>query len=302
MLRNKIWILFLVLSSFAFSQEKKIDTVYVYEEVIVHDTIFIEKPFSKIDKAVFTSEENKKDKLELTQNGVVIQIPVDTLVLITDKKRTEKAKSKSWFFGGKFHFGLADNSLFKKMDAPVNTGLGLGIWTQKKLFDSNFTIGIGFDAFYWMSPFSTNAQQKEGELNGYYFTNKNEPVLFQSIESKHFQLQVPVQVYYKIGKFTPSIGWFVSTSNYKTQFLGSSGALPLRFDETQTFKAETLQTGYLLEMQYTMSESISIGIHFSSGKFNNLVFTNKDDKNQSFKIENKFKENRGILQLIYTLN
>lgn len=301
MLRNKILILFLAINSFTFSQEKKTDTVYVYEEVIVHDTIFIEKPFSKIDKAVFISEENKKDKLELTQNGVVIQIPVDTLVLITDKKRTEKAKNKSWFFGGKFNFGLADNSLFKKMGAPINTGFGLGIWTQKKLFDSNFSVGIGLDVVYWMSPFSTNAQEKEGELNGYYFTEKNDPKLFHSIESKHFQLQIPVQVYYKTGKFTPSVGWFISTSHYKTQFLGSSGVLPLRFDEMQTFKAETLQTGYLLEMQYAFSESISIGVHFSSGKFNNLVFTNKDDKNQSFKIKNRFTENRGFLQLIYTL-
>lgn len=301
MLRNKFLILFLALGNLAFSQSKKVDTVYVYEEIIIRDTIFIEKPFSKIDKAIFISEENKKDKLELTQNGVVIQIPVDTLVLITDKKRIEKTQNKSWFFGGKFHFGLADNSLFKKMDAPINTGFGLGIWTQKKLFDSNFSIGIGFDAFYWMSPFSTNAQQKDSDLNGYYFTEKNEPKLFQSIESKHFQLQIPIQVHYKIGKFTPSIGWFVSASNYKTQFLGSSGALPQRFDEMQTFKAETLQTGYLLEMQYAMSERISVGIHFSSGKFNNLVFTNKDNKNESFKIKNKFTENRGFLQLIYTL-
>ncbi|MDR6966906.1 hypothetical protein J2X31_000906 [Flavobacterium arsenatis] len=301
MLRNKFLILFLVISSFAFSQSKKIDTVYVYEEIIIRDTIFIEKPFSKIDKAVFTSEENKKDKLELTQNGVVIQIPVDTLVLITDKKRTEKPKSKSWFFGGKFHLGIADNSLFKKMDAPMNTGFGLGIWTKKKLFDSDFSVGIGFDAFYWMSPFSTNAQEKDGALNGYYFTHKNEPKLFHSIESKHFQLQIPIQLYYKIGKFTPSVGGFVSTSNYKTQFLGSSGTLPLRFDQIQTFKTEALQMGYLLELQYAFSESISVGIHFSSGKFNNLVFINKDDKNQSFKVENKFTENRGFLQLVYTL-
>lgn len=301
MLRNKILILFLALGNLVFSQSKKIDTVYVYEEIIIRDTIFIEKPFSKIDKAVFISEENKKDKLELTQNGVVIQVPVDTLVLITDKKRIEKAKSKSWFFGGKFHFGMADNSLFKKMNAPINTGLGLGIWTQKNLFDSNFYVGIGLDAIYWMSPFSINAQQNDSELNGYYFTNKNEPKLFQSIENKHFQLQVPIQLYYKTGKFTPSIGWFISTSNYKAQFMGSSGELPLKFDQMQTFKAEALQIGYLMEMQYAISKHISIGIHFSSGKFNKLIFTNKDDKNQSFKTKNTFSENRGLLQLIYNL-
>lgn len=301
MLRNKILILFLTLGNLVFSQSKKVDTVYVYEEIIIRDTIFIEKPFSKIDKAVFISEGNKKDKLQLTQNGVVIQIPVDTLVLITDKKRIEKAKDKSWFFGGKFHLGLSDNSLFKKLDAPMNTGFGLGAWTQKKLFGSNFSVGIGFDAFYWMSPFSSNAQQNDGELNGYYFTDRNEPKLFHSIESRHFQLQIPIQLYYKIGKFMPSAGWFVSTSNYKTQFLGSSGALPLKFDQMQTFKAEALQIGYLVEVQYEISERISVAIHFDFGTFNNLVFINKDDKDQTFKIENEFTETRGFLQLIYKL-
>lgn len=301
MLRNKILILFLMVGNWGFSQSKKVDTVYVYEEIIIRDTVFIEKPFSKIDKAVFISEENKKDKLELTQKGVVIQIPVDTLVLITDKKRTDKATSKTWFFGGKFHLGFADNGLFKKMNAPVNTGLGLGIWTQKKLFNSDFYVGIGFDAFYWMSSFSENAQQNDGELNGYYFTEKNEPKLFHSIESRHFQLQIPIQLYYKIGKFTPSVGWFASTSNYKTHFLGSSGELPLRFDQTQTFKTETLQTGYLAELQYELSERISVAIHFDYGKFNNLIFTNKDDKNQTFKVNNNFTETRGFLQLIYKL-
>jgi len=301
MLRNKILILFLTVGNLVFSQSKKIDTVYIYEEIIIRDTIFIEKPFTKIDKAVFISENNKEDKLELTQNGVVIQIPVDTLVLITDKKRIEKAKSKSWFFGGKAHLGLSENSLFKEMGTPMNTGFGIGLWTRKELFNSNFSIGIGIDASYWMRPSSFNASQNDSRLNGYYFNSKKEPKLFHSIESKHFQLQIPVQVYYKIGKFTPSIGWFISASNYKTQFLGSSGALPLRFDEMQTFRAGALQTGYLLEMQYAVSERISVGIHFSSGKFNNLVFTNKDDKNQTFKIENKFTENKGFLQLIYTL-
>ncbi|MFY0482618.1 hypothetical protein ACI6PS_08430 [Flavobacterium sp. PLA-1-15] len=300
MLRNKISILLLVLSNLVFSQSK-VDTVYVYEEIIVRDTVFIERPFTKIDKAVFISEENKKDKLELTSNGVVVEIPVDTLVLITDKKRADRQKSKSWFFGGKFHLGMADNSLFKEMDAPISTGIGIGIWTRKTILDSDFSVGIGLDGLYWMSPFSFNAQQNDSKLNGYYFTERNEPKLFHSIDSKHFQFQIPIQFYYQIGKFTPSIGGFVSTSNYKTNFLGSSGELPLKFDEMQTFKTEAIQVGYLLELQYAFSEHISVALHFDFGQSNHLVFKNKDDKNQAFKSENKFTEKRGLLQLIYKL-
>lgn len=301
MFQNKILILFLVFSTFAFSQEQKTDTIYVYEEIIIHDTIFIEKPLVKIDKAVFTSESNKKDKLELTQNGKKFQIPIDTLVLITDKKRIEKDKKQSWFFGGKLHLGLASNSLFKEMDAPNTFGFGLGIWTRKELFNSNFSVGIGIDGFYWMSPFSFNASKKESVLNGYYFTSNKEPKLFQSIENKHFQLQVPVQLYYRINKFTPSAGGFVGLSNYKSYFIGSSGNLPLRLDETQTFKAQALQIGYLFELQYAISKHLSVAAHFSSGKSNNLLFINKEDKDQSFKTKTAFTENRFLLQLVYSL-
>lgn len=301
MFQNKILIPFLFFYTFAFSQEKKVDTIYVYEEVIVYDTVFIEKPIIKIDKAIFTSENNKKDKLELSQNGKKFQIPVDTLVLVTDKKKIEKDRKQSWFFGGKLHLGLADNSLFKKVDAPNPIGVGLGIWIRKELFNSNFSVGIGIDALYWTSPFSFNASKKDSELNGYYFTQNNDPKLFQSIESKHFQLQIPIQFYYKIDKFMPSIGGFVSTSSYKSKFLGSSGRLPRTFDETQTFKAEALQIGYLAEVQYTISKRFSVAVHFSSGKANKLLFTNKDDKNQSFKTGNEFSEKRFSLQLVYSL-
>lgn len=300
MSQNKMLFLFLVFSTFAFSQEKKVDTIFVYEEIIIHDTIFIEKPVIKIDKAVFTSESNKKDKLELTQNGKKIQIPVDTLVLITNKKSLEKEEKQNWFFGGKLHLGLASNSLFKKMDASNAIGFGLGIWTRKELFNSNFSVGIGVDAFYWASPFSFDALQKDSDLNGYYFTN-SKPKLFQSIENKHFQLQIPIQFYYKINKFIPSIGGFLSASNYKSYFLGSSKELPFTLNETQTFKAEALQIGYLAEVQYSISKHLSIAVHFGFGKANNLVFTSKQDKNESFKTKNDFSENRFLLQLIYSL-
>jgi len=300
MSQNKILILFLTVTTFAFSQQKKVDTVFVYEEVIIHDTIFIDRPLTKIDKAVFTSEDNKKDKLELTQNGKTIEIPIDTLIVISNKKSIEKEKKQSWFFGGRLHLGMASNSLLKEMDAPNTGGLGLGIWIRKALFSSDFSVGIGIDGFYWMSPFSFNALQNDSALNGYYFTDTNEPKLFQSIENKHFQLSVPVQIYYKIDRFTPSVGWFVSGSSYKAQFMGSSGSLPLQFDQMQSFKAGVFQTGYLAELQYAFSEHVSVGVRFSSGRFKNVVFNNKDD-NQSFKIKNSFTENSYLLQLVYSL-
>ena len=303
MLQNKFLFLFLLFSFFVFSQEKKVDTIYVYEEIIVHDTIYVEKPLDKIklENVVFTKgENNEKDKLEITQNGKKIQIQVDSTNIILPKPKP-KEHIKSWFFGGKLLFGIANNSLFKELNAPTNIGTGLGIWIKKQLFNPNFFVGIGFDGLYFTSPFSFDASQNDSALKGYYFTENNQPKLFQSIDNKHFQMQIPIQFYYKIKKFTPSIGMFASVSNYKAAFKGSSGSLPLSLDETQIYKAQALQIGYLAELHYELTKHLSVGINFSSGKSNNLVFINKNDNNQSFKTSNAFTENRWQLQMSYKL-
>ena len=303
MLPNKFLLLFLLFSSVAFSQEKKVDTIYVYEEVIVHDTIYIEKPLNelKLKNVVFTKgENNEKDKLEITQNGKKIQIQVDSTNIILPKIKP-KEHIKSWFFGGKLLLGIANNSFFKELNAPKNIGSGIGIWIKKQLFIPNFFVGIDFDGLYFTSPFSFDASQNDSALNGYYFTANNQPKLFQSIENKHFQMQIPIQFYYKIKKFTPSVGLFTSISNYKATFKGSSGSLPSLLDETQIYKAQALQVGYLVELHYELTKHISVGINFSSGKSNNLVFVNKNDNNQSFKTQNGFTENRWLLQLINKL-
>jgi hypothetical protein len=300
MLPNRFLLLASLFSGLVFSQEKKVDTIYVYEEVIVHDTIFIEKPLDRVkfDKAVFIKNGSaEKDELEVTQNGKKIQIDIDSTNIIL----SEAARSKTWFFGGKLLSGIADNSLFKQLNAPENVGLGLGIWTKKQIFNPNFFVGIGIDVMYWMSPFVFDATKNDSPLNGYYFTENNEPKLFQSIENKHLQFQVPVQFYYKIGRFITSIGVFAAINNYKATFLGSSGNLPLTFDETQVFKAEAFQIGFLAELQYELTEHIFVAINFSSGKAKNLAFTNKNDSGQTFKTEKTFTENRWLAQLTYRL-
>jgi hypothetical protein len=301
MLQNKFLFYLALFTSIAFSQEKKVDTIYVYEELIIHDTIYIEKPLNKInfEKVIFTKGENdEKGKLEVTQNGKKIEIKVDSTNIIFPKIKIHK---KSWFFGGKMYLGYASNSLFKSLNAPNTIGFGLGIWTRKQLFDSNFSVGIGLDGLYWSSPFSFDASQNNSAINGYYFTSTNQPILFKAIEDKHFELQFPLQFYYKIKKFMPSIGVFGSVSNYKSEFIGSSGSLPLSLDETQSYEAKAFQFGYLAELQYEITKKISVGLNFSSGNSKNLIFTNTNDKNQTFKTNNSFQENKFLLQLVYKL-
>lgn len=302
MLQNKFLFFFIFIFTCSFSQQK-IDTVYVYEEVIVHDTIYLEKTIDKLklENIVFTKgEKDEKGKIELIQNGKKIEINVDSTNIFYPKIKLKTPK-KSWFFGGKFLSGLSSNSLFKDLNASNSYGFGLGVWTRKQLFESNFYLGAGLDGFYWSNSFSIEASTNNNNLNGYYFTNSQQPLLFKGIESKNFQFQIPLQLYYNYKKFMPSIGVFASISNYKSEFQSSSGKLPLSLDETQVFGTQALQFGYLVELQYSITNKISVGLNFSSGSSKNLIFTNTNDKNQQFKTQNTFKENRLLAELVYRL-
>ncbi len=300
MLQNKAVLVCMLLINLVFSQVKKVDTVYIYEERIIHDTVYVEKPLSKLNlqNVIFNkSESGKKDKLVLTQNGKKVEILIDSTNVVYSKTK----KAKSWFFGGKFNLGLANNSLFKELNAPNTLGFGLGIWTKKRLFNSNFSVGIGLDGFYWSSSFSFDAKENNSALNGFYFTENQQPLLFKGIENNYFQFQIPIQFYCKIKKFVLSIGLFANVSNYKSQFLRSSRRQPISLDETKTFTAQAIQIGYLLGLNYEISNKISVGLNYSIGKAKNLVFINKNDQNEQFKTQNSFSENRFMLEMIYSL-
>ena len=117
MLQNKVLLLFLLFSLASFSQEKKVDTVYVYEEIIIYDTIYIEKPIDKIklENVVFIkSELNKKYELQAIQNGKIVSLLIDSS---TVKFQKNKGFQKSWFVGGKFLTAIAHNSFFEQFNA-----------------------------------------------------------------------------------------------------------------------------------------------------------------------------------------
>lgn len=90
-------------------------------------------------------------------------------------------------------------------------------------------------------------------------------------------------------------------SKYKSEFIGASGNLPLTLNETKAFETQSTQIGYLVELQYSLTNKISVGLNFSSGNAKNLIFIDQNDKSQSFKTNNSFRENRFLIALVYKL-
>lgn len=297
MYKNKILWLVLYCNFIGFSQNTKpTDTIYVYEEVIVYDTVFIEKPMDKMkfNKIIFTpKKDGKKAQLSFIQNNKTTIITVDSLLV--ESKR--KPFPISWNFGIKFITGFNSNSFFKDFNDKVQMNFGLGVFIKKTLFHPSFAIGTGFDAFISTNTFNFDSTKNNSSLNGFYFTNDGNPKLFNSLNNQGFQIQIPLQFYWNIKKFTPSLGVFGNISSYKATFIGSSGAAPLSFDAMQLFAAKAYYFGYLAQLDYQLNKRWSVGLNYSFSNATNLIF--KSSSNDTFAISKNITQNNFGVNLLY---
>ena len=294
--KNNLYFLLILVLNFSFSQEKKVDTVYIYEEIIVHDTIYIEKPLEKIkiNKILITPlKKREKPQITIFQNNKKTIIPVDTLVIEKKKKNF----ISNWNFGSKLYLGFNSNTLLKEFDAKNQLNLGIGLFVKKAVFHPDFSIGTGFETYLTMNTSQLDNATSDSFLNGYYFTDdERSPKLFESLVTKGFQFQMPIQFYWKIKKFTPSIGCFGAINNYESTFKGSSKSLPLTLDESQKFNAKTLYFGYLFQLEYAIYKQWSIGLNYSYANAKNIVFKRKEE---TFSIDKKLNQNTFGISFLY---
>ena len=293
--KNNVYLVLLFVLNFSFAQEKKVDTVYVYEEIIIRDTVYVEKPLDKIkiDKVTISSDKKgKKPQLTISQNNKKTIIAVDTLVI----EKKDKSFGSKWKFGSKLNFGLNSNTLLKEFDVKNQLNIGVGLFVKKKVFHPNFSIGTGFETYLLINSSQINNATSDSFLNGYYFTDDGNPKLFESLVTKGFQFQIPVRFYWQINKITPSIGVLGNITNYESQFTGSSGNLPLTLDESQIFNAKILYFGYIAQLEYAIYKNWSIEINYSYANAKNIVFRQKDE---TFAVEKKITQNTFGVGFLY---
>ncbi|WP_396208933.1 hypothetical protein [Flavobacterium sp.] len=294
--RNNCFFWFLLLFQLGFSQDKKVDTVYIYEEVIIRDTVFIEKPLAKIkvDKVILNKGiKGSKPSITLIQNKQKTIVSADTLII----KQFKNNIFSNLDYSLKLNTGITSVSLLKEFEIKNQPFLSFGLLVKKKLFNSNFSIGTGFETSFLLDVGTQSKANSESDLSGYYFTNDGSPKLFESINANGFQLQVPLLFFWKINTFTPSVGVFGTYSKYQAKFMGSSGNLPLQFDETQTFNANAIYIGYLAQLEYSLHKKWSVGVNYSFASAKKLVFRRDDE---SFAISKKQTQTTFGIGLRYT--
>lgn len=271
MLTNKLCWLLLFFVGIVFAQEKKVDTVFIYEEIIVHDTVFIEKPLEDmvIRKAEILPKKNGKSLLKLFLKNKQIILTVDSLIVTKDIKKTQlENKKSSWVFGAKTGFGLISNSFLQQFDNSNQSNATLSVFTRKKI-GNNFSLGTSLDVSMNLKSTSINTVNNP-DLNGYFSINQM-PLVFQSIKGKSTLLQVPIQIYYTFEKWIPSIGISGQRIKYDAIFWNTN------LQENQNFIAQSYQLGYVFELSYVLSKHFAIYLNYQTYNSKELTFENKSD-------------------------
>ncbi|MBK1897489.1 hypothetical protein [Chryseobacterium paridis] len=292
-LKKVLFLFSIIVLHFSQAQKKKIDTVYVYEKVIVHDTIYLEKP------------------IKLKLNG--ISIPSLNLVEteikdinranIVDNK-TEPSKQSllptNFQYGITFGIGLKNSSWAKELsNKKQQFGENIGAWISKSIITPRLSLMLSANVYYWNSTFDLDANKEDTYLNGFYFTEDLQPLLFQRFNNKHFEYALQLQLFYEWKNIRPFIGFLANRNVYKMQFLVPENNV---LDKLDDFKTSKNNYGFTFGVQYRLMKRFLLSLDYQWYQMKNISLKNSSFDFDIFKTNNTFAERKINLGLSYIIS
>ncbi|HCN51310.1 MAG TPA: hypothetical protein DIT10_19845 [Chryseobacterium sp.] len=285
--RKSIFIVFLGILQLFNAQRKKADTMYVYEKVIVYDTVYLEKA------------------LKVKPMGLSVSLPkiqdnkISDIILIEDKvKGIEIFTSKKFQFGAGLEAGVKKGVWAKSFsEKEAQLGFGINLWASRSIY-RRFSLLLSAHIYHWNSTFDLDANKEDTWLNGFYFSEDQQPLLFQKFNNKHFEYALQLKLLYDWNNIRPFAGFLINKNNYKMQFLVPEDKVLSKLDD---FKSDQLNFGFSLGVQYLLYKKFLISLEYQEYKMKNIRLKNSDFNFDIFKTNNTFAErkiNFGISYII----
>lgn len=293
MFLRKITLLFSVIFIIsAFAQRKKTDTIYVYEKVIVYDTIYLEKAIKlKPANLKFSSLEIEEEEIK------EINLNIDKEEL---EEQIKKLRTKRFQYGIEAGMGFKKASWAKfSSEKNQHFGQNFGIWISKSIIDPNFSLMLSANIYHWNSTFDLDANKEETYLDGFYFSKDNEPLLFQRFNNKHFEYVLQLKAIYEWKNLRPFVGFLANKNNYKMQFLVPENNVLNKLDD---FKSNQVNFGFSLGLQYRLFNRFLIDVEYQHYKIKNLSLKNSSFDFDIFKTNNTFAERKISLGISYFIS
>ncbi|MCD1118334.1 hypothetical protein [Chryseobacterium turcicum] len=294
MFLRKIILLFSVIFiTFAFAQRKKTDTIYVYEKVIVYDTIYREKSINlKSADFKFSSLKIQEREIKSINNQKIDELELE--------KKIKKLKTKSFQYGIEAGVGLKNTTWAEAISGKKQQfGENLGIWISKSIIDPKFSLMLSANVYHWNSTFDLDANKEETYLDGFYFSKDNQPLLFQQFNNKHFEYVLQLKALYEWKNFRPFVGFLAHKNSYKMQFLVPENNVLNKLDD---FKSNQINFGFSLGLQYRIFDRFLIDVEYQHFKIKNISLKNSSFDFDIFKTNNTFAERKISLGISYFIS
>lgn len=294
MFLRKIILLFSVIFiTFAFAQRKKTDTIYVYEKVIVYDTIYREKSINlKPADLMFSSL-----KIQEREMKAINDQKIDDLEL---EEKIKKLRTKSFQYGIEAGMGFKKASWAEFLsEKNQQFGQNLGIWISKSIIDPKFSLMLSANIYRWNSTFDLDANKEETYLDGFYFSKDDQPLLFQRFNNKHFEYVLQLKAIYEWKNLRPFVGFLANKNSYKMQFLVPENNVLNKLDD---FKSNQINFGFSLGLQYRIFSRFLIDVEYQHYKIKNLSLKNSSFDFDIFKTNNTFAERKISLGISYFIS
>lgn len=287
MIRKLVLLLSVLMISLSFAQKrkkKKVDTIYVYEKVVVYDTVYRFRPLPSKLKNLILSE------LKVEETKSVRNVYKEEINRQKASGRARLRRPATFLYGIEGGPGLKNTNWTTGNSENNNqSGEYLGLWASKGFFSSQFSVQLSVNIYHWNSSFDLDASKEDTFLNGYYFTEDSQPLLFQRFNNKHFEYSIQLKFMYAWKNICPFAGILVNHNMYKMQFLVPENNVLNRLDD---FKNDRSNFGFALGIQYRIFRRFLLFAEYQQYKPNHLSLKNPDFNFEIFETNNTFAERR----------
>jgi len=295
MTSRKLFFLFLIFFvNFSQAQRrKKVDTIYVYEKVVVYDTVYLIKPLHfKSNDLIFGSP-------KVQEKSFVRNIYQEELEKQRAKRRISGTKNNSFEYGIEAGIGFKKSEWSKVFSADKEQfGENIGIWFSKNLFD-NLNMMLSANIYHWNSTFDIDASKDESSLNGFYFTEDHQPLLFQRFNNKHFDYTLQLKALYEWKGWRPFAGILVNQNTYKMQFLIPENNVLSKMDD---FKSRQTSVGFSFGLQYRFFRKFLLSLEYQQYKMKNISLKNSSFDFEIFQTNDTFAERKINFGISYCIS
>lgn len=286
--RNLLYVFTLLTLDFVQAQRTKTDTVYVYEKVIVYDTIYLEKAIKRYFKDVNISKPILKEPI----------IKNHTFKIENENELRKKVALSKFHYGIEAGIGFKNSSWANEITNKQQFGQNLGIWASKNIVP-NLSLLLSANVYHWNSTFDLDANKEDTFLNGFYFTEDDKPLLFQRFNNKHFEYTAQLKLIYKWKNIRPFVGFLANQNRYKMQFLVPENSILNKLDD---FKSKQINYGFSFGIQYRVFTRFLIIIDYQKYLLKNLSLKNSSFDFDIFKTNNTFAERKINLGISYFIS